>query len=229
MISEVGRIGSIIIFHLSKLWKATFFILCGRTFLVRQQGTFEIGLLLHVASILHYSDFYLALEGVIVVLTLFRYLSERQNPHVGNVNSFSLPPSLAGSNMTRDFIRKKTHNNNTAATICWSVIGESSSGYSTISWFSHQVSVPETNDRGQHACRLRSRGFWRPWNLEILAICKRALERSEMNGAFSPFVQGRAEDFVFFCDLFVSFLCFLISVWGFPVRQFCISVSLSIR
>ena len=42
-ISEVGRIGSIIIFHLSKLWKAKFFILCDVIFLVRPQGRFEIG------------------------------------------------------------------------------------------------------------------------------------------------------------------------------------------
>ena len=41
-ISEVGRIGSIIIFHLSKLWKAKFFILCDVIFLVRLQGKFEI-------------------------------------------------------------------------------------------------------------------------------------------------------------------------------------------
>ena len=41
-ISEVERIGSIIIFHLSKLWKAKFFILCGVIFLVRPQVKFEI-------------------------------------------------------------------------------------------------------------------------------------------------------------------------------------------
>ena len=40
--SEVVRIGSIIIFHLSKLWKAKFFILCEVTFLVRLQGRLEI-------------------------------------------------------------------------------------------------------------------------------------------------------------------------------------------
>ena len=36
------RIGSIIIFHLSKLWKAKFFILCDVIFLVRLQETFDI-------------------------------------------------------------------------------------------------------------------------------------------------------------------------------------------
>ena len=41
-IREVVRIVSIIIFRLSKLWKAKFFILCGVTFLVRLQGKFEI-------------------------------------------------------------------------------------------------------------------------------------------------------------------------------------------
>ena len=41
-ISEVVRIGSIIIFHLSKLWKANFFIRCGVIFLVRLQGKFEV-------------------------------------------------------------------------------------------------------------------------------------------------------------------------------------------
>ena len=41
-ISEVVRIGSIIIFHLSKLWKAKFFILCDVIFLVRLQGKIEI-------------------------------------------------------------------------------------------------------------------------------------------------------------------------------------------
>ena len=35
--SEVVRIGSVIIFHLSKLWKAKFFILCDVIFLVRLQ------------------------------------------------------------------------------------------------------------------------------------------------------------------------------------------------
>ena len=37
-ISEVVRIGSIIIFHLSKLWRAKFFILCDVIFLVKLQG-----------------------------------------------------------------------------------------------------------------------------------------------------------------------------------------------
>ena len=41
-IGEVVRIGSIIIFHLSKLWKAKFFILCDAIFLVRLQGKFDI-------------------------------------------------------------------------------------------------------------------------------------------------------------------------------------------
>ena len=41
-ISEVVRIDSIIIFRLSKLWKAKFFILCDAIFLVRMQGKFEI-------------------------------------------------------------------------------------------------------------------------------------------------------------------------------------------
>ena len=36
------RIGGIIIFHLSKLWKAKFFILCDVIFLVRLQGGFDI-------------------------------------------------------------------------------------------------------------------------------------------------------------------------------------------
>ena len=40
--SEAMRIGSIIIFLLSKLWKAKFFILCDVIFLVRLQGNFEI-------------------------------------------------------------------------------------------------------------------------------------------------------------------------------------------
>ena len=40
-ISDAARIGSIIFFHLSKLWKANFFILCDVTFLVRLQGKFE--------------------------------------------------------------------------------------------------------------------------------------------------------------------------------------------
>ena len=41
-ISEVVRIGGMIIFHLSKLWKATFFILRDVIFLVRLQGKFEV-------------------------------------------------------------------------------------------------------------------------------------------------------------------------------------------
>ena len=41
-ISEVVRIDWIIIIHLSKLWKAKFFMLCGVIFLVRLQGKFEI-------------------------------------------------------------------------------------------------------------------------------------------------------------------------------------------
>ena len=40
--SEVARIGSVISFHLSKLWKAKFSILCDVIFLVRQQGKFDI-------------------------------------------------------------------------------------------------------------------------------------------------------------------------------------------
>ena len=40
--SEEVRIDSIIIFHLSKLWKAKFFILCDVIFLVRLQGKFNI-------------------------------------------------------------------------------------------------------------------------------------------------------------------------------------------
>ena len=39
---EVVRIGSIIIFHPSKLWQAKFFILCDVIFLVRLQGKFYI-------------------------------------------------------------------------------------------------------------------------------------------------------------------------------------------
>ena len=39
---EVGKIGSIIIFHLSKLWKAKFFILYDVIFLVRLQEKFDI-------------------------------------------------------------------------------------------------------------------------------------------------------------------------------------------
>ena len=42
-LSEVVRIGSIIIFHLSKRWKAKFSILCDVIFLVRLEGKFEIG------------------------------------------------------------------------------------------------------------------------------------------------------------------------------------------
>ena len=41
-ISEVARIGSIIIFHPSKLWKAKVFILCDIMLLARLQGKFEI-------------------------------------------------------------------------------------------------------------------------------------------------------------------------------------------
>ena len=41
-ICDLLRIGSIIIFHLSKLWKAKFFILCNVIFLVRLQGKFDI-------------------------------------------------------------------------------------------------------------------------------------------------------------------------------------------
>ena len=40
--SEVVRIGSIIIFYLSKLWKARFFILCDILFLVRLQEKLEV-------------------------------------------------------------------------------------------------------------------------------------------------------------------------------------------
>ena len=40
--SEVVTIGSIIIFHLSKLWKAKFSILCDVIFLVRLKGKFDI-------------------------------------------------------------------------------------------------------------------------------------------------------------------------------------------
>ena len=40
--SEVARIGSIIIFHICKLWKGKFFILCDVIFLVRPQGKFEV-------------------------------------------------------------------------------------------------------------------------------------------------------------------------------------------
>ena len=41
-ISEVARIGSIIIFHLSELWKVKLFILWDSIFLVRLQGKFEV-------------------------------------------------------------------------------------------------------------------------------------------------------------------------------------------
>ena len=41
-ISEAVRIGSIIIFHLSKLWKPKFFILRDVMYLVGLQGKFEI-------------------------------------------------------------------------------------------------------------------------------------------------------------------------------------------
>ena len=41
-ISDVVRMGSIIIFHLSKLWKAKFFVLCDIVFVVRLWGKFEI-------------------------------------------------------------------------------------------------------------------------------------------------------------------------------------------
>ena len=40
--SEVARICNIIIFHLNKLWKAKFSILCDVIFLVRLQGNFDI-------------------------------------------------------------------------------------------------------------------------------------------------------------------------------------------
>ena len=40
--SDVVRIGSIIISQLSKLWKAKFLILCGVKFLVRLQEKFHI-------------------------------------------------------------------------------------------------------------------------------------------------------------------------------------------
>ena len=42
-VSNVVSIGSIIIFHLSKLWKAEFSILCDVIFLVCLQGKFDIG------------------------------------------------------------------------------------------------------------------------------------------------------------------------------------------
>ena len=41
-IREVLRIGSMIIFHLSKLWKATLFTLCDVIFLVRPQGNWSL-------------------------------------------------------------------------------------------------------------------------------------------------------------------------------------------
>ena len=40
-ISEVGRVGSITIFDLSKLWKAKFSILCDVIFVVRLREKFE--------------------------------------------------------------------------------------------------------------------------------------------------------------------------------------------
>ena len=40
-IGEMVRIGSIIIVHPSKLWKAKFFMLCDVIFLVRLQGKFD--------------------------------------------------------------------------------------------------------------------------------------------------------------------------------------------
>ena len=40
--SEVARIGSLIIFHLSQLWKAKFSILCNVIFLVRLQGNLKL-------------------------------------------------------------------------------------------------------------------------------------------------------------------------------------------
>ena len=40
--SDVARICYIITFHLSKLWKVKFSILCGVIFLVRLQGNFDI-------------------------------------------------------------------------------------------------------------------------------------------------------------------------------------------
>ena len=44
--SDVVRIDSIIIPHLSKLWKAKFSILCNGTFLVRLQGKFDIRIIM---------------------------------------------------------------------------------------------------------------------------------------------------------------------------------------
>ena len=41
-ITELVRMGSLITFYLSKLWKTKFFILCDVIFLVRLQGKFEI-------------------------------------------------------------------------------------------------------------------------------------------------------------------------------------------
>ena len=41
-VSEVVRIGSMVIFYLGKLWKAKFFMLCNVIFLVRLRGKFEI-------------------------------------------------------------------------------------------------------------------------------------------------------------------------------------------
>ena len=50
--SEVLRIGSIIIFYLSKLWKAKFFILYELLFLVRPQGKFEVDQLLGLKGLI---------------------------------------------------------------------------------------------------------------------------------------------------------------------------------
>ena len=41
-VGEVATIGGTVIFHLSKLWKGTFSILCNVIFLVRLQGNFDI-------------------------------------------------------------------------------------------------------------------------------------------------------------------------------------------
>ena len=41
-ISDVARIDSMIIFHLSVWWKAKFFVMCDVTFLLRLQGKFDI-------------------------------------------------------------------------------------------------------------------------------------------------------------------------------------------
>ena len=53
-VSDVVRIGSLIIFHLSKLSKAKFFILCDAIFLVRLRGKCEIDHTLGVKE-LHFS------------------------------------------------------------------------------------------------------------------------------------------------------------------------------